>query len=127
MIEMKNVKQSDISKWWDECKNTITDKSLSAYFTPSDYDKFYNEVPLQFKDNGNMVYGIIDRIIIKNKNITILDYKTHPYINKENIKNIARKYIPQMNLYEKGVQLLWPEYTVTSILLFTATSSIVKI
>lgn len=125
--EMNNVKQSDTSKWWDECKNTIIEKSLSAYFDPSYYDKFYNEVPLQFKDNGKMVYGIIDRIIIKDKNITILDYKTHPYINKENIKSIASKYISQMNLYEKGVQLLWPEYTVTSILLFTATSSIVKI
>ena len=125
--EMNNVKQSNTSKWWDECKNTITDKSLSAYFNPSNYDKFYNEVPLQFKDNGNMVYGIIDRIIIKNKNITILDYKTHPYINQQNIKKISSKYIPQMKLYEKGVQLLWPEYTVSSILLFTATSSIVKI
>ena len=125
--EMNNVKQSDIKKWWSECQNTITVKSLSAYFNPSCYERFYNEVPLQFKDNGNMVYGIIDRIIIKDKNITILDYKTHPYINKENIKSISSKYIPQMKLYEKGVQLLWPEYTVNSILLFTATSSIVKI
>ena len=125
--ELNKIKESDITAWWTECKSIVSEKSLSKYFDPSCYDKFYNEVPLQFNDNGNKVYGIIDRLIVKDKKITILDYKTHPYINEGNEKHIAEKYIPQMQLYEKGVQLLWPEYSVTSVLLFTATSSVVKI
>lgn len=125
--EMSNVNKKDLAQWWNECKGIITEKSLSNYFNPLNYDKTYNEVPIQFKDNGNMVYGIIDRLIIKDKNITIIDYKTHPYINNENISKIAEKYSPQMKLYEKGVQLLWPEYNVTSSLLFTAIASVYEL
>lgn len=117
--ESNNISTSDLKTWWTECQNVITNKSFSGYFNPSCYENFYNEVPIQFKDEGKMVYGIIDRLIIKNKTVTIIDYKTHPYINNDNIDDIAKTYEQQMQLYKKGVQLLWPEYTVTSILLFT--------
>lgn len=121
--ESNNIQISDLETWWSECLNVIKDKSFSDYFNPSCYDNFYNEVPIQFKDEGKMVYGIIDRLIIKDNTVTIIDYKTHPYVNKENIEKIAKTYEQQMQLYKKGVQLLWPEYNVTSILLFTAITS----
>lgn len=121
--ESNNIQTSELETWWSECQNVIKDKIFSDYFNPSCYDNFYNEVPIQFKDEGKMVYGIIDRLIIKDNTVTIIDYKTHPYVNKGNIENIAKTYEQQMQLYKKGVQLLWPEYNVTSILLFTAITS----
>ena len=121
--ESNNIQISELETWWSECQNIIKDKTFSSYFDPSCYDKFYNEVPIQFTEQGKRVYGIIDRLIIKDNTVTIIDYKTHPYVNKENIENIARTYEQQMQLYKKGVQLLWPEYNVTSILLFTAITS----
>ena len=118
--EMNEIQIEELEKWWIECQAIIKDKSFMEYFEPSQYDKAYNEVPIQFKDNDNTVFGIIDRLIIKDNKVTIIDYKTHPYVTKDNIKNIAQTYEKQMQLYEKGVQLLWPEYNVTSTLLFTA-------
>lgn len=117
---MKEIATSELESWWTECENIIQDKLFSDYFNPSNYDKFYNEVPIQFKDGNNNVYGIIDRLIIKDNNVTIIDYKTHPYVTKDNIENVAQTYTKQMHLYQNGVQLLWPEYNVTSTLLFTA-------
>jgi ATP-dependent exoDNAse (exonuclease V) beta subunit len=61
-------------------------------------------------------------MIIQDSTATIIDYKTHPYANAANIANIAQNYMSQMQLYQKGVKLLWPSYTVKSVLLFTATS-----
>jgi ATP-dependent helicase/nuclease subunit A len=122
--EIKETPITDLDNWWNECQNIIKNKIFSNYFDPSCYDKFYNEVPIQFKENDKTVYGIIDRLIIKNNNITIIDYKTHPYVTKDNIKNIAEAYSEQMQLYKKGVQLLWPEYNVTSTLIFTAIASL---
>ena len=121
--ETNEVNKLDLQNWWLECQNIVKNKSFSDYFDSSCYDQFYNEVPIQFKDGDKMVYGIIDRLIIKDKNVIVIDYKTHPYANKENIKNIAQSYEQQMQLYQKGVQLLWPEYNVTSTLLFTAIAS----
>lgn len=121
--ESSNILSSKLEKYWLECKKVINETSLSNYFNPSYYDHFYNEVPIQFKDEGKMVYGIIDRLVIKNNTVVIIDYKTHPYVNKGNIDIIAKKYEPQMQLYKKGVKLLWPEYNVTSALLFTSITS----
>lgn len=118
--DLKDTKSDILEDWWNECKNIINNDVFISYFNPSYYDRCYNEVAIQFKDNGSNVYGIIDRLIIKDKIAIILDYKTHPYVTKENINSVAMAYEKQMQLYKKGVQLLWPEYSVTSILLFTA-------
>lgn len=118
--EMNEIQTSELESWWFECQSTVKDQGFIEYFDSSHYDKYYNEVPIQFKDENKTVYGIIDRLIVKDNIVTIIDYKTHPYVTKENIKDVALAYEKQMQLYEKGVQLLWPEYNVTSILLFTA-------
>lgn len=115
-----NTDATNLESYWSECQNLIKNNELSACFDPSNYDKFYNEVPIQFKDGEQMVYGIIDRLIIKGNTVTIIDYKTHPYVTKENMKDIALAYKQQMQLYKKGVQLLWPEHSVNTSLLFTA-------
>ncbi len=121
--ETIELKTSKIEKWWRECQNIINDKSLSQYFDVRNYQRFYNEVPIQFKNNEQQqVYGIIDRIIIQNNSATIIDYKTHPYITQSNMKDVALSYEKQMQLYQKGVQLLWPNFSVKSVLLFTAIS-----
>ena len=120
--DIRNIETSELKNYWQECQKTISDKMFKDYFSPSSYDEFYNEVPIQFKDGDKTVYGIIDRLIIKDNNVTIIDYKTHPYVTNENMNNLAESYKEQMLLYQKGVQLLWPEYSVTSILLFTAIS-----
>lgn len=121
--DIKNIKTTELENWWQECQSIIKNELFSDYFNPEHHDIFYNEVPIQFKDNNKMIYGIIDRLIIKDKNITIIDYKTHPYVTNKNIKSVAETYEKQMQLYKKGVQKLWPEYKVTSTILFTAIAS----
>lgn len=109
-----------LEKWWHECQGIVQSSEFEPFFNPSKYDKFYNEVPIQFKDGEQMVYGIIDRLVIKDNSVTIIDYKTHPYVTKENIKDIALGYEKQMSLYTKGIRLLWPEYSIKTVILFTA-------
>jgi len=99
---LNEVKISDLEKWWDECRRTITDESFIAYFNPSYYEKAFNEVPIQFKQADTTVYGVIDRLIIKDNNVTVIDYKTHPYVTKDNIKDVALLYEKQMQLYENA-------------------------
>ena len=118
--ELTEVTVEDRDAWWTECQKLIQHQAFHQYFNENQFDKFYNEVPIQFKNDDTHVFGIIDRLVIKDKNITIIDYKTHPYVNNENIESIAETYQQQMQLYKAGVQLLWPGYQVTTKLLFTA-------
>jgi ATP-dependent helicase/nuclease subunit A len=118
--EMQNIDKTNLELMWQECQHTISEPQFIDYFNSSRFDKAYNEVAIQFRQDDNMVYGIIDRLIIKDKKAIIIDYKTHPYVNDSNINTIAQSYEPQINLYRQGVQLLWPDYTITASLLFTA-------
>ena len=36
-----------------------------------------NELPLLYEYDGRSVYGIIDRVVINEHEITLIDYKTH--------------------------------------------------
>lgn len=120
---INDISKAELQNCWLECENIIKNDEFSTYFKDSEFDKFYNEVPIQFKEDGKNVYGIIDRIIINKRNITVIDYKTHPYVNEKNIDDIALSYKKQMQLYKKGVELLWPNHNVSAKLLFTAISS----
>ena len=118
--EISTVETGKLENWWFECENLVKHEQFVNYFNTEKYDKAYNEVPIQFKDKGYMVFGIIDRLIIKGNNATIIDYKTHPYATNENLEKISDAYKIQLQLYQKGVQLLWPNYKVTSLLIYTS-------
>lgn len=118
--DINSIKESELENYWQECKAVLGNEDFSPYFDDKKYEKAYNETPIQFKHEGKMVYGIIDRLVINNNTATIIDYKTHPYVNNENMNSIAQSYEQQMQLYQKGVQLLWPNYTVITVLIFSA-------
>jgi len=125
--DIRNIDYNHLESWWKECQDIVNNAQLSELFDSSRFEKFYNEVPIQFKDNGQVVYGIIDRIVIHDKTVTVIDYKTHPYVNEDNIKQLSLQYQSQMNYYKKGVQLLWPDFHINTILLFTATASAISL
>jgi len=117
--DINTIKEGELEGYWQECKKVTEKKTFTPYFDDKKYEKAYNEVPIQFKHEGQTVYGIIDRLVINNNVVTIIDYKTHPYVNNENMDYIAQSYKQQMQLYQKGVQLLWPNYTVITTLIFS--------
>ncbi|MFK5915519.1 MAG: UvrD-helicase domain-containing protein [Woeseiaceae bacterium] len=122
-----DIEQIELEAWWQRCQAVINTPALKQYFDSEKIEQFYNEVPIQFKENNEMVFGIIDRLILSGNKAIIIDYKTHPYINKDNIMDVANKYQEQMQLYKKGVELLWPKHQVESILLFTETAETISI
>ena len=120
-LQNKSIQSDDeLEKDWSECQEIVSADKFKTYFNPASFDKCYNEVPIQFKDGDNMVYGIIDRLLIKDSHAIIIDYKTHAYASTENIPLIAADYKNQMVLYQKGVELLWPGYTIKPVLIFTS-------
>ena len=120
--EAQNKLGNDISndKWesyWHEASCVIANKDFSNFFSVK--NKSYNEVSVSYIDNGATVYGIIDRIVIENNHIYVIDYKTHQSVTSDNISDYAELYRSQLMHYQKAVQLIWPKHTVQGYLLFT--------
>jgi len=69
--------------------------------------------------NGKQVYGIIDRMIIEDDTIHIIDYKSNR-VDENLIDMKVDYYRPQMEAYESALRNIYPGRDIKTYLLFTA-------
>ena len=96
------------------------DPRLRELFDDQRYNACYNELPLLYRQEGRTVHGTIDRLLLEERRITLLDYKTHRSATPATVAALAEGYRPQMELYAAGVRRLWPGRELRCLLLFTA-------
>ncbi len=87
----------------------------------------YNEQPILYRHEGQQVYGIIDRLIISDHSILVIDYKTHSITQPQEAHAIAPEYNAQLRAYATGIAKIWPGRSVRTELLFTAINQRVEI
>jgi ATP-dependent helicase/nuclease subunit A len=102
-----------------EAQQVLAERRFQHWFDPDYYDRAYNEVAVSYSAQGALVYGIIDRVVIRGERVDIIDYKTHP-IGADSLSDVGNQYAAQMALYARGAAQLWPERQVRAWLLFTA-------
>lgn len=114
-------KDANLKLWFKSAANVFQSKAFAHLFDSTQYVTAHNEVPLHYNINGQNVYGIIDRLVISEKCIWLVDYKTHHTNNIVELDELAEHYRPQLIYYQKGIQRLWPELPIKAGLLFTDT------
>jgi ATP-dependent helicase/nuclease subunit A len=115
----------EVQAWWQEALQTCQHPEYAFLFAPSQFERAFNEVPVQYLDGDIMVYGIIDRLVLGDGKACVIDYKTHRSACSETLDDLAGNYREQMRLYARGVTKLWPGMEVRSYLLFTACQALV--
>lgn len=114
-----------LKQCFDIAEKNIHHTGLKDLFHPENALKIYNECPIQYLlpnqdlSGERLVSGIIDRLIVNQNEVMIIDYKTHQHATPDNINDIAQAYLAQMNLYKTGVKSIWPDKPVKCYLLFT--------
>ena len=76
-------------------------------------------MPIMYQHGADVVYGFIDRLILADKTIFLLDYKTHALQKPQDVDILTARYQPQLRLYQQGVAKCWPGRLVQCYLLFT--------
>ena len=89
-------------------------------FDPARYVQAYNEVAVQYMAQARMVYGVIDRLVITDDSVLVIDYKSHRHACADSIPQLVADYRAQLNCYAEAAARLWPTRTVRAGLLFTA-------
>lgn len=112
------------SEWLDEAISLVQLPDLQSIFSPGNKDLIFNELPVIYQ-NGERVYGIIDRVIIRQDCILLIDYKTHSYATKQNCELLARQYKKQLGYYQNAAKSLWPGKAVYYGVIFTACAGMV--
>ena len=109
----------ELDHWLDEACKTLNDVKFERIFRPTDCQKVLNELPVLYQDDDKTVFGLIDRLIVKDDSITLIDYKTHQVDDEAQLDKLAREFRHQLSLYKTGVSRLWPNTKINSGLLFT--------
>ena len=116
-----------LSQWWDEALRVYESPHLAHIFDPRRYITAYNEVPVQYSFGERYIHGVIDRLIVHEDEVVLIDYKTHVNAAASNLAVIAGAYTETMDLYRRGIQRLWPGKAVRTQLLFTACAELYEI
>jgi ATP-dependent helicase/nuclease subunit A len=111
-IESIKIKISEVLK----------QENLKEFFGPNSK----SEVPIIGKINGQVVSGQIDRLIINNNEIIIIDYKTSDFVPKSHTE-IPENYIKQMKLYKELIKKIYSDRIIKAFLLWTADCSITEV
>jgi ATP-dependent helicase/nuclease subunit A len=114
-----DIRDDRLGAWWREALRIVSDPTLDWLMRPHPPRQAYNEVSIQYRDAGRTVFGLIDRLVVDERNIHIVDYKSHRLGDASGTAQLIEQYRPQLALYRRGVQQLWPARQVTSYLLLT--------
>lgn len=95
----------------DSIKNDI-----QSYFKSETYNElnscldYKNEYEVYCQEGEFYLYGIIDKLIIENGKLIVVDYKTDS-VEKEKLNNRAENYFPQLKFYSYVLSKLFVDVT----------------
>ena len=72
--------------------------------------------------NPRLISGQIDRLVVENSRVTIIDYKTNRIV-PDSVDEIPDAYLSQLALYQLLASRIYPNHTVECALLWTETPS----
>ncbi len=100
--------------------STLTDKSLRfIFYKDSRKIDLKNEVPIYFEKGSKDISCIIDRLLICEDRVIIVDYKTGEEDTDPPAKDRrAGKYKKQIKIYEQGIKKIFPNKEMESYLIW---------
>lgn len=118
---------AEFEHYWEQATQLLDNQDLKQLMKPKSDYWVRNEMSVLYRQNGKSVFGIIDRIIVSDNQVTVIDYKTHESATLDNISDLATPYYTQMQFYGDGANKLWPDKKIRLLLLFTACAKTVEI
>ena len=84
------------------------------------------EVPIMGEVDGKIVSSKIDRLVITDDKVIVVDYKTNRPAASD-IKDVPNVYIKQLSIYKKLLQKIYPNKEIETYLLWTNTCNMMKV
>ncbi|MBI3570890.1 MAG: UvrD-helicase domain-containing protein [Gammaproteobacteria bacterium] len=123
----ERLEEKEFNRCWREARAVVDRADFHDFFDPSRYREARNEIPILYRDGERDVYGVIDRLIIQENEVVLIDYKTHVHATHENIMQLAQDFREQMRQYGEGARRLWPRKKLRLLLVFTACGGVVEL
>jgi len=106
----------------DEVLGVLGDPAHAALFGPGSLA----EVPLSAVVDGAVVAGIVDRLLVTEDEVTVIDYKTGRQV-PATAAEVAPAYLRQMAAYSGALGVIFPGRRIAAALLYTAAPKLVPL
>lgn len=123
----RDIDDGELAVWWQEAHSVFVAPHLQGLFDHNRFEQAWSEVPLHYRQEDCTVHGVIDRLVVQGEEVTLVDYKTHRHETDADLDRLATAYLPQLRLYAEGVQRLWPQHRIRTLLLFTASATAIPL
>lgn len=114
-VQAPSFDEADRAAMIAEVLAVLEDPAHAAIFGPGSLA----EVPLSAVVNGVVVAGIVDRLLVTDDAVTVIDYKTGRHV-PEAATDVAPAYLRQMAAYRDALGVIFPRRRVEAALLYTA-------
>lgn len=119
---MSQVPQDQRYELVQDVMRVLQDERLKDIFSPQGRA----EVPITGKIGGRVVSGQVDRLVVVNNEVIIVDYKTHR-IAPTDVQKVPTIYLHQLATYKEILQRIYMHHTIRCILLWTHTLNVMEI
>ena len=106
----------------DEVLAVLDDPAHAPLFGPGSLA----EVPLSAVVDGAVVAGIVDRLLVTDDAVTVIDYKTGRHV-PANAADVQTAYLRQMAAYRDALRVIFPGRRVAAALLYTAAPRLIAL
>ncbi|WOF44087.1 UvrD-helicase domain-containing protein [Sphingopyxis indica] len=106
----------------EEVLGVLDDPAHAALFGPGSLA----EVPLSAVVDGMVVAGIVDRLLVTDEAVTVIDYKTGRQV-PATAAEVAPAYLRQMAAYAGALGVIFPGRRIAAALLYTAAPKLVQL
>lgn len=122
LTQAADFKEDERQKILREVLNLIKNPQFAPLFAADSLA----EVPLMGEVDGRVISGQIDRLVVTDDKVMIVDYKTNRPAAKT-IKDVPSCYTKQLQAYKKLVAAIYPDKKIETYILWTNTAQIMEI
>ncbi|MDB4219586.1 double-strand break repair helicase AddA [Emcibacteraceae bacterium] len=120
--DVHELSEHDVEIILEEVFAILDSKYLKELFGPGSR----SEVPMVGQVDGFSLSGQVDRMVVSDNEVLIIDYKTNRPPPR-GVENIPRIYVKQMAAYRAVIKEIYPEHNVKTYLLWTDVTRLMEI
>lgn len=116
------LEEPEVDTFWVEVERILNDVTFRPLFAPGSRA----EVQVAGSVGARTISGQVDRLVITESEVMIVDYKTNRPPPRDT-SGVPQVYLKQMGLYARALQGIYPEHKVRAALLWTDISLLMEL
>lgn len=123
LLKKENIAEAERKEWITETMRILEDERFAELFS----DNSLAEVPVTARlENGQVLSGQIDRLVITENRVLILDMKTSVNV-PDSADKIPEAFQLQMQAYVNAIAPIYPNKQIEAAILWTANSTLMPL